>query len=160
MKVILRTDIPNIGKQGDVKDVATGYARNYLLPRQLVWESNEQSKKLWEQEKVKLSKQKAVIVAGAKGQAEQIEKLSITIPVKVGDSGKLFGSVTNAAIAAALGEKGFAVDKHDVLLEEPIKEVGIYSIDVRIHPEVTAKAKVWVVEEKSEETAEGTPSQE
>jgi large subunit ribosomal protein L9 len=162
MKVILRTDITNVGRQGDIKEVSPGYARNYLLPKKMAMEATEQNLKLWEREKVRLEKQREQIIADAKVLAEKIEKASFTITVKVGDSGKLFGSVTTANIAKALADSGFSIDKHDILLPEPIKEVGAYTVDIRLHPEVIAKAKVWIVAEKegqeekagTEETAE------
>jgi len=153
MKVILRADITNIGRQGDVKEVSPGYARNYLLPRQLVMEATPQNMKLWEREKVKLEKQREQVIQSARELADKIEKLSVTIPVKVGEGGKLFGSVTSTIIAEALEKLGTKVNKHDVLLPEPLKEVGVFTVDIRLHPEVIAKAKVWLVEEKPEGTA-------
>ena len=150
MKVILRSDIVNVGRQGEIKDVSDGYARNYLLPKNLVMEANERNLKLWEREKVKLEKQRDQIIQVAKGLAEKIEKISLTMSVKVGENGKLFGAVTVTDIAEAFEEKGFKIGKHDILLAEPIKEVGAFTVNVRLHPEVTAEAKLWVVEEESE----------
>ena len=150
MKVILRSDIPKLGKQGDVKNVSGGYVRNYLIPRNLVIEANPANLKLWEKEKVKIEKQKNEVVSKAKELAEKIEKTSITITVKVGEGGKLFGSVTSADIAKVLNDNGFSIEKHDIILEEPLKEVGVYAVDVKIHPEVIARPKVWIVEEKEE----------
>ena len=156
MKVILRTDITNVGRQGEVKEVAPGFARNYLLPRKLAMDATPQNMKIWEREKEKLAKQREKIIEEAKEFAEKIEKTSLTITVKTGDAGRLFGSVTNAHIARALEDNGITVERHDILLSEPIKEVGVYTVDIRLHPEVVAKAKVWVIEEKKrkEESAE------
>jgi len=150
MKVILRSDIVNVGRQGEVKDVSDGYARNYLIPKNLVMEANQSNMKLWEKEKVKLEKQREGVINEAKALGEKLGKVSLTINVKVGEKGKLFGAVTVSDLAEAFEEKGFKINKHDILLVEPIKEVGAYTINVRLHPEVTAEAKLWVVEEKEE----------
>jgi large subunit ribosomal protein L9 len=149
MKVILRTDITNVGRQGDVRDVTAGFARNYLLPRRLVMEATPQNMKLWEREKVKLEKERETIIDAAKETAAKIEKLALSITVKVGDSGKLFGSVTTAHIGRLLEENGFAIERHAILLSHPIKEVGAYTMDVRLHPEVVAQLKLAVIAEKS-----------
>jgi large subunit ribosomal protein L9 len=148
MKVILRQDIQGLGHQGDVKEVSRGHARNYLIPRNMVWEADSANMKLLEKEKEKFEKRKLATVQAAKDLAAEIEKLSTTIEVKTGEGGKLFGSVTNADIAAALDAKGFKIDKHNISLENPIKEVGIFSVSIKLHPDVFAKAKVWIVEEK------------
>jgi large subunit ribosomal protein L9 len=153
MKVILRADITNVGRQGEVKEVAPGFARNYLLPRNLVMEATDANMKLWSREKVKLEKQREQIIKAEQEIAGKIEKTSFTIQVKIGESGKLFGSVTNATIAKLLEDNGFKVDKHSILLSEAIKEVGVYTVDIRLHPEVIAKLKLWVVEEKSAKAA-------
>ena len=107
MKVILRTDTLNIGRQGEIKDVADGYARNYLLPRQMALEATPANLKRWEKEKVTLEKVRLDNIEKAKVTAEQIEKLSLAITVKVGEEGKLFGSVTNADIMRVLKDNGF-----------------------------------------------------
>lgn len=150
MKVILREDIPKLGRRGDTKVIAEGYARNYLVPRNLVMEATPVNIKIWEKEKVKYEKIRQQDVEKSKELAANIEKLSLTIPVKVGEAGKLFGSVTSAHIADALKANGFSIDKHDIILPEPLKEVGVYSVEIRIHSDVSAKAKVWVVEQKPE----------
>ncbi|MHB9154553.1 MAG: 50S ribosomal protein L9, partial [Endomicrobiales bacterium] len=150
MKVILRTDIANVGRQGEIKEVSPGYARNYLVPRQMAMEATEANLKLWSKEKGKLEKQRDSVIKEAQELAQKVEKLSLTMTVRVGEAGKLFGSVTSTNIARALEENGFKIEKHDILLHEPIKELGVYTVDIRIHPEVIAKVKVWVVEEKQE----------
>lgn len=148
MKVILRTDIANVGRQGDIKEVSPGYARNFLLPRKMAMEATDQNLKLWNKEKVKLEKEREKIITDARALAEKVEKVSITVPVKVGEAGKLFGSVTNATIVKVLAENGFEIEKQEVLLREPIKELGAFVVEVRLHPEVIARVKVWVIEEK------------
>jgi large subunit ribosomal protein L9 len=149
MKVILCHDITNVGKQGDIKDVTAGYARNFLLPKSLVMEATPSNLKIWDKRKDKLSKEREKIILEAKGLAEKIEKTALTITVKVGDNGKIFGSVTTAHVSKVLEDSGFTVEKHSILLSAPIKETGTYDFDIRLHPEVLAKAKLWVVEEKS-----------
>ncbi|OGS18685.1 MAG: 50S ribosomal protein L9 [Elusimicrobia bacterium RIFOXYA2_FULL_50_26] len=150
MKVILRTDTLNIGRQGEIKDVADGYARNYLLPRQMALEATPANLKRWEKEKVTLEKVRLDNIEKAKVTAEQIEKLSLAITVKVGEEGKLFGSVTNADIMRVLKDNGFDVEKRQILMAEPLKEVGSYTIEIKVHPEVTANAKVVIAEENKQ----------
>jgi large subunit ribosomal protein L9 len=111
-------------------------------------EATDANMKIWEKQKEKHAKEREKIIEAAKELAQKIEKVSLTITVQVGDNGKLFGSVTNTSIAKALEENGFTVEKHDILLAEPLKEAGVFTVEIRLHPEVIAKAKVWVVEEK------------
>ena len=148
MKVILRTDITNVGRQGEVKDVAAGFARNYLLPKKLVMEATTQNMKVWEREKIKLEKVREEIITNAKIIAEKIENTEFSIKVKLGENGKIFGSVTAANLAKLFAEKDFNINKHDILLPAPIKEVGKISVNIRLHPEVIAKVNIDVVEEK------------
>ena len=148
MKVILRTDITNVGRQGEVKDVAAGFARNYLLPKKLVMEATTQNMKVWEREKIKLEKVREEIITNAKIIAEKIENTEFSIKVKLGENGKIFGSVTAANLAKLFAEKDFNINKHDILLPAPIKEIGKISVNIRLHPEVTAKVNIDVVEEK------------
>ena len=148
MKVILRTDITNVGRQGEVKDVAAGFARNYLLPKKLVMEATTQNMKVWEREKIKLEKVREEIITNAKIIAEKIENTEFSIKVKLGENGKIFGSVTAANLVKLFAEKDFNINKHDILLPAPIKEIGKISVNIRLHPEVTAKVNIDVVEEK------------
>ncbi len=149
MKVILTGDIPSVGRRGDIKDVSPGYARNFLIPRKLALEANDANMKVYEREKQKQAKLREQQSSDAKVLADKMEKHSFTITVKTGEGGKLFGSVTNADVAKALTDAGYETDKHDVLLEEPIKEVGVYTVPVKLLNDVTAKVKVWIVEEKN-----------
>ncbi|MDR1194891.1 MAG: 50S ribosomal protein L9 [Endomicrobium sp.] len=148
MKVILRSDITNVGRQGEIKDVSAGFARNYLVPQNLAMEATPQNMKVWEREKVKLEKQRDEIINKSKEIASGMEAGEFVIKVKVGENGKVFGSVTGANIARILEEKGFEVNKRDILLSDSIKELGNYEISVRLHPEVTAKIKLSVISEK------------
>lgn len=154
MKVIFRADIKGVGRLGDVKNVADGYARNYLLPRALAFEATVANSRKWELEKAKLEKQREQVVLDAQNLAAKIEAASVTISVNVGENGKLFGSVTSADIAKALVDAGFSVEKHDVLMPEALKSIGAYSVDVRLHHDVTAKVKVWLVSAKEAEKEE------
>jgi large subunit ribosomal protein L9 len=151
MKVILRSDITNVGRQGDIKDVADGFARNYLFPQKLAMEASAANLKIWDRQKHTLEKERELIIAAAGELAKKIEAVSVMITVKVGEAGKVFGSVTSATLARALGENGFKIEKHSILLPEPIKEVGAFTVDIRLHPEVIAKAKVFIVAEKGHE---------
>ncbi|MFH1367572.1 MAG: 50S ribosomal protein L9 [Elusimicrobiota bacterium] len=148
MKVILQSDVQNIGRRGDIKDVSAGYARNFLLPQKLALEANDQNMKLLEREKNKIARQLEQEVAAARELAQNMEKASFTVNAKAGEGGKLFGSVTNTDVAKALEEKGFSFDKHNITLPDHIKEVGVFHADVKVHQDVTAKIKIWVVEEK------------
>jgi large subunit ribosomal protein L9 len=148
MKVILRSDITNVGRQGEIKDVSAGFARNYLVPQKLAMEATPQNMKIWERERVKLEKQREEIINKAKETASQMEAAEFSTKVKVGENGKVFGSVTSANIAKLFEEQGFDVNKRDILLSDSIKELGTYEISVRLHPEVAAKVKVSVVSEK------------
>lgn len=149
MKVILRSDITNIGKQGEIKEVAAGFARNYLLPKKLVMEATPQNMKIWEREKTRLEKIREEVIANAKVVAEKIEKAEFSVKVKLGENGKIFGSVTTTHLAKLFAEQNFIVNKHDILLPAPIKEVGKVTVNIRLHPEVIAKVEIDVVEEKT-----------
>ncbi len=148
MKVILRSDITNVGRQGEIKEVAAGFARNFLLPKKLVMEATSQNLKIWEKEKTRLEKVREEIISNAKSVAEKIEKAEFSIKVKVGENGKIFGSVTTAHLAKLFAEQGFDINKHDILLPAPVKEVGRQSVNVRLHPEVVVKVEIDIIEEK------------
>jgi large subunit ribosomal protein L9 len=148
MKVILRSDITNVGRQGEVKEVSPGFARNYLVPQNLAMEANPANLKIWERERVKLEKQREETIAGAKEIASKIEAVEFTVKVKLGENGKIFGSVTPANISKIFEEKGFEINKRDILLSHNIKEVGNYEVNIRLHPEVVVKAKLVVISEK------------
>jgi large subunit ribosomal protein L9 len=148
MKVILRSDITNIGRQGEVKDVSSGFARNYLVPQNFAMEATPANLKAWERERVKLENQREEIIAAAKEIASKMEAVEFTVKVKIGENGKIFGSVTPANLSKIFEEKGFEVNKRDILLSENIKELGNYEVNVRLRPEVVVKAKLAVISEK------------
>jgi len=147
MKVILRQDKENLGNVGDIIEVKDGYARNYLIPKNIAMKVSKGNLKILEeekrQEKIKENKEKV----NAERIAKDLEKISLTASVAVGEEDRIFGSVTAQTIADLLKEKGYDIDKKKILLDEPIKSLGIYTIKVKIHPEVEGKVKVWVVKE-------------
>ena len=147
MKVILRQDYESLGKIGEVVVVKDGYARNYLLPRNIAYRATTSNLRTLEEEKKQHTRTEQKQLKDAEKRAAELEKLSVTIPMKVGEDDKLFGSVTSQMIADSLQEKHFEVDKRVIELEEPIKTLGIFEIPIKLHPQVTAKAKVWVVRE-------------
>ncbi len=147
MKVILRQAINNLGDIGDMVVVSDGYARNYLIPKGLAYLASKSSLRVLEEEKKQLHIRQNRELKTAEEIAKQLEKPenSITIHMQTGEEDKLFGSVTKEMIAEKLAEKGFDVDKRKIALDEPIKVLGIYTVPIKLHSNVTAKAKVWVV---------------
>ena len=147
MQIVLKEDIEKLGRRGEVVKVADGYARNDLLPLGKALPATEGNLKVIEREKrryvVRLAKEKEEnqAVAG------RIQALSVTLVRKVGESDVLYGSVTSGDVAEALAKEGVVVDKRRIQLPDPIKSLGIYTIPIRLHPEVTAEVKVWVVKE-------------
>jgi large subunit ribosomal protein L9 len=151
MEVILKEDIANLGKMGEVVRVRDGYARNYLLPRGLVLVANKKNLKSYEHHKRVIAGQRESALRQAQTLGEKMAALSVEIPMKAGEEGKLFGSVTNLHIEKALKAKGFEVERRKIHLAEPIKALGDYEVPVRLAADVTATVKVSVVaeEEKS-----------
>jgi large subunit ribosomal protein L9 len=147
MKVILRKEHEKLGAVGDVVDVNDGYARNYLLPRNIAFPATKGSMQALEEEKKQAERRLSKELKGSEKIAAELEKVSITIQMQVGEDEKLFGSVTSQMIADQLKERGFNIDKRIIALEEPIKALGIYTVDVKLHQNVTGKVKVWVVRE-------------
>lgn len=147
MKVILRQDFNQLGKIGDLVDVKDGYARNYLIPRNIAYQATESSVRMLEEEKKQSAKRSEKEKKGAEALAAEIAKLSVTIKMKVGEDDKLFGSVTSQMIAEAVAEKGTALDKRTIELEDSIKSLGIYDVPVRLKGGVMGTLKVWVVRE-------------
>lgn len=147
MKLILRKDYESLGKIGDVVEVKPGFARNFLLPRKIAYTAlNSNLKALEEEKKVHAKKELQELVKSEK-LAGELEKVSVTVPVQVGEEDKIFGTVTNQMIADALTEKGYEIDKRKIEIEELIKSLGIYGVNIKLHPKVSAKIKVWVVRE-------------
>lgn len=147
MKIILRQDYQKLGKIGDVVDVKDGFARNFLIPRNIGYQATAGNMRALEEEKKQHSLRQGKEKTRAEKLAGDLEKASITLKMKVGEDEKLFGAVTSQMIADALAEKGFTIDKRIIETEEQIKALGIYSVSVKLHPEVETKVKVWVVRE-------------
>jgi large subunit ribosomal protein L9 len=147
MKVILRQDHEKLGEAGSVINVKPGFARNYLIPQGVAMVATDANLKRFESEKQQLSWKKEKEKRDAQELAKVLENISCTITVQVGEEDKLFGSVTSQHIAEALEEQDHKIDKRKILLEEPIKSLGIYSVPIKLHTDVEAKIKVWVVKE-------------
>ena len=147
MEVILKEDIANVGKIGEVVRVRDGYARNYLLPRGLVLVANKKNLKTFEHQKKLVADQKQKVMRQAQGAADQLASVSLVIPMKVGEEGRLFGSVTNIQIEKALKAQGLNVDRRKIHLNEPIKNAGDYEVPVRLAADLTVPLKVSVVPE-------------
>lgn len=147
MKVILRKNFDKLGKIGDVVEVKDGYAMNYLIPRDIAAIATEGNMRALEEEKAQKANKEAKELELAQKLAEELSGVSITIPVKVGEEDKIFGSVTTQMIADALKEKGYEIDKRKIEITETIKSLGIYEVAVKLHPSVNTVVKTWVVRE-------------
>ena len=145
MKVILRDDITGLGGCGDVVEVKNGYARNYLIPRDLAIKATKSTLKAIEEIKKQKRMRDNKKARTMEILAEKIEKISCTAAVAVGEEDRIFGSVTSQTISDLLKEKGFEIERKKILLEEPIKALGVYSIPIKLDSEVTARLKLWVV---------------
>lgn len=145
MEVILSKNVEKLGKSGQVVKVKDGFANHFLIPQGLAFVANPKNLKLvteqQKQQETKLVKEKKQ----AEALSQKLASTSCTVTVNAGEDDKLFGSVTNADIAEALAAEGIIVNKLDINLEPPIKKLGIYQVEVKLHPEVTAQVKVWVV---------------
>jgi large subunit ribosomal protein L9 len=154
MKVILKEDVKDLGNMGTVIDVANGYGRNYLIPKNLAVEANPKNiKKLEHEKNIILAKAKK-IRKSAEDAAEELSKLSIFIEAQSGEEDKLFGSVTSKDIAEEIAKHGIDVDKRRIILEEPIKRLGSYEVAVKVHQDVSAHVKLEVRKAGSEDTEE------
>ena len=130
---------------GDLIQTKDGYARNYLLPKKIAVPANPQNLKTLEHQKTLLQQKQNRIKRDAEKLAQKIEKISCTISKPAGEEDKLFGAVTSLDIEESLNEEGLKIDRKKILLEEPIKSLGIYKVPIKLHPEVTAHIKIWVV---------------
>lgn len=151
MKVILRQNIETLGNMGDIVSVKDGYARNYLLPRGMAYVASKGNMQVLEEERARLQVKMNRELKDAEHIASELEKHenAITIPMQVGEEDKLFGSVTKEMIADQLAEKGFSIDRRKIEIDEPIKVLGIYTVKVKLHTDVIAKVKVWVVRQEA-----------
>jgi large subunit ribosomal protein L9 len=148
MLVILKENVENLGHIGDVVNVSSGYARNFLLPRNLVVAADEKNIAAIEHHKRSLEKKRLAAKASAQELAKKLADYSCTLSRKVGEGDKLFGSVSTADIADVLKKAGFPVERREIQLEHPIKTLGVHPVTVKLEAEVTTTLKVWVVKEE------------
>ena len=147
MKIILRQYHEKLCEAGNIINVKPGFARNFLIPQGIAMAASPQNKKRFENEKKQMNWRKEQEKRKAEELAKQLESVSCTITVQVGEEDKLFGSVTSKNIAESLAAQEYEIDKRKIQLEEPIKSLGIYSVPIKLHTDVEAKVKVWVVKE-------------
>ncbi len=145
MEIILRLAVENLGKTGDVVNVKPGYARNYLLPHGLAYEATPGNLKRIQQERNRLEAAESERRGTAQGLAEKLEQVSLTFSARVGEEGKLFGSVTATDIAQQLEAQGYRIEKRQIDLHEPIKALGVYRVPIRLHADVKPEVRVWVI---------------
>lgn len=145
MQVILQEDVASLGKAGDVVKVRNGYGRNFLLPKGKAVVADPKNLKMLEHQKRVVAAKESKRKASAEDLATKLGSLSLTISREAGEAEKLFGSVTTKDIAEALRREGYTIDRRDIHLDEPIKQLGIFDVPVKLHPEVTGTVKVWVV---------------
>ena len=145
MEIILRQAVENLGTTGDVVKVKAGYARNYLLPHGLAYEATPGNLKRIQQERERLEAAENERRGTAQGLAARLEQVSLTFSARVGDEGKLFGSVTAADIAQQLEGQGFHIEKRQIDLHDPIKALGVYRVPIRLHADVKPEIRVWVI---------------
>jgi len=147
MELILLESVEGLGERGARVEVAPGYARNFLLPKKLALPATSAGAKMFaEADRVRRIRSEQER-RQAEGLAKRLAALSVTIPAQVGEDEKLFGSVTAQDIADALGTQGLEVDRRRIQLEEPLRVLGVYKVDVRLHPEITVPLKVWVTKQ-------------
>jgi large subunit ribosomal protein L9 len=148
MEVILRTHVENLGRRGEIVKVAEGYARNYLLPRKLALAVTESNKRQIERERQAAEARELEEKTQAEAFAARLSTVEVSIARRVGgENDTLYGSVTNADIASALEKQGFDIDRRKVQLAEPLKQLGEFTVPIKVHREVTADVKVKVVKE-------------
>ena len=145
MEVILREAVEKLGNPGDIVKVSAGFARNFLLPRGIAYEATPGNKKRIAQEKESLEAAESTRRDAASEFAAKLEPISLTFAARVGEEGKLFGSVTTADIAAQLEAQGIHIEKRQIDLQEPIKALGVYKVGIRLHADVKPEIKVWVI---------------
>jgi len=151
MEVILKEDVANLGHRGDVVKVADGYGRNFLLPRKLALQATLANKAVIEQMKSAAARRSASEKALAEELVTKLEPVLLTFTRKSGENGQLFGSVTSSDIAGELETKGFAIDRRKIQLNEPLKALGNFDVTIKLHREVTARLKVKVLGDATEE---------
>jgi large subunit ribosomal protein L9 len=148
MKVILRRDVDNLGIMGEVVNVKDGFGRNFLIPRDLAYYATDGAVKRLDAEKRQRNKKLANEKVKAEQLAEGLLEVQVSIAMKVGEEGRLFGSVTPNMIAQELLTRGYEIDRRIIVIEEPIKTLGVFDAKIKLHPDVIATVKVWVISEE------------
>lgn len=148
MKVILRQNVENLGSMGEIVTVKDGYARNYLIPRSLAYIATAKAEKVLEQEKKQYVKKMAQEKSAAELVAQQLAELQVSIAMKVGEEGKLYGSVTQQMIAQELSLRGYNIDKRNIMIDDPIRSLGVFDINVKLYHDVAVTLKIWVISEE------------
>jgi large subunit ribosomal protein L9 len=151
MKVILKDDIEKLGAAGDVIEVANGYGRNYLLPNNLAVPATKGNLKSIDEIKTQKMFRERKHKREAERIKDKLEKLSLTAEVQTGEEDKVFGSVTAVTIAKLLADNGFEVDRRKILLDEPFKALGVYTVEVKLASDVVASVKLWIVKKEEQE---------
>ena len=147
MKVILSQDVKKLGKKGEVVEVQEGYGRNFLLPRKLAVLATAQSMNVAKQQAGSKARKEAMATDEAKLMASQLEKVEVTIPVRIGEGGKLFGSVTGKDVSEALKKQNIDIDKKKISIKENVTGTGVYEAVIKVHPAITSTVKVNIVAE-------------
>ncbi|MCD6169189.1 MAG: 50S ribosomal protein L9 [Candidatus Latescibacteria bacterium] len=147
MEVILKKDIEKLGKAGETVRVADGYARNYLIPKGVALEATKSNWAIYQEEKRQKIMQEDRHKRAARNLARELGKISLTAAVSVGEEDRVFGAVTSQTVVELLKAKGYDIDRRKIILDEPIKALGVYTVKIKLHPEVEAKVKLWVVKE-------------
>lgn len=145
MQVILKTHVDKLGDEGELVVVANGYAHNYLIPRKLAIQATDKNRRALEHEKRMTIDLDAKEKREVEKLAGELANLSCTITMQAGENDRLFGSVTSLDIAAALEEQGVEIDRRKIVLDEPLKELGVFTVPAKVHADVTAEIKVWIV---------------
>jgi large subunit ribosomal protein L9 len=147
MKVILVKDVPGLGEEGETRDVARGYARNYLFPKGFVVEDTAFNRNRVKEQRKKIDAKKVKKRDEAEALADELSAISINIPAAAQENDKLFGAIHETDIVKALETQGYDIEKKNILLSEPIKAIGVYKVEVKIYEDIHAELKVWVVKE-------------
>jgi large subunit ribosomal protein L9 len=147
MKIILKETIEKLGKAGEIVDVKPGFARNFLIPQGKADLATDSSLKAYDEQKKLIERKASKEKKAAQDLADKLSKVSVTSAVQVGEEEKIFGSVTNQNIADLLNAEGFDIDRRKIMLDDGLKALGVYDVSIKLHPEVDATIKVWVVRE-------------
>lgn len=145
MKVILRQEVEKLGTMGEVVSVKDGYARNFLIPRGMAYYASPKALRMLEAEKKQYQSRMDKLKMEAEELSSKLSEVQITIPMQVGEEDRIFGSVTNQMIAQELSDRGYSIERRSIIMDEPIKSLGIFDVKVKLHPEVIATIKVWVI---------------